>query len=664
MKNPNVVWQSAEQLYSIDYDDTYSSSEGWLDEKEYVFLKSNHLSDNWKNKNIFSIFELGFGSGANFVLTWNLWKQTQETVSYLYYNAIEKQTLKKRDILNLFQNHTLLRPLVDKFLDVYHIEEEGVYSFSFPEDRVHLTLWIGDVLKLLPLFTGKVDTWFLDGFSPSKNPEMWSEDVFYWISQKSYDGSCLSTYSSATRVKKLLETYGFSTQKIDGFGKKREMLRGIFFSQNVVKEKKFSKRSMLDTKLNPSWYKIPTLKTSLGLNKQTAVVVGGGLAGTSIAYSLAKKGWKIKLIEKESKIATQASGNPFGIASSIIAKEKVPLLRFVWAAFSNFLTHIEELKSCNVQFERSGLLKLIPKEQELNELKKFLSDYSISESTACIVDQKQAKEISGVNLKNDCIYFPLACYVSPPEICQANLNSANIEVIHNSKITKIECQNDLWQVLDSSNNLVAEGDCLVLANGFDCLQFEQTKWLPIKKMRGQIAFLPERKPLQNLKTILQGDCYILPAKKGYHIVGSTYNPYDMDLHFKPEQNLILTEKIQAIIPEIQPMEDLDGRVGFRTVSKDHFPLVGPVPDKISFIEDYIDIWKGKPADSYKDGRYIKGLYISVGHGSRGIIYSHLAAEVLTDMICNSPIGLEKDLLDNINPARFIIRDLISRKKIQ
>ncbi|MCB1192034.1 MAG: bifunctional tRNA (5-methylaminomethyl-2-thiouridine)(34)-methyltransferase MnmD/FAD-dependent 5-carboxymethylaminomethyl-2-thiouridine(34) oxidoreductase MnmC [Leptospiraceae bacterium] len=663
MKKPSLEWKSEAYLYSRDYCDAYSSSDGWLEEKEYVFLKANQLPDRWKGRKSYSIFELGFGTGLNFILSWELWKQNSSKDSVLHYSAVEKAPLDKEVIYSVFANYKHLQHLVDEFLRVYHIEEEGIYRFFFPKDRIYLNLLVGDISEMLPMFCGQVDLWFLDGFSPSKNPEMWSDEVFYWIAKKSYNGASLSTYSAASSVKQSLEKYGFQVQKINGFGKKREMLVGTFDSQKTYKEEHYTKLARLASKLEQPWHKIPVLKTIS--NKPTAIVLGAGLAGTSIARNLAKRGWIVQVVEKENSPASQASGNPFGFVSPILTKEKIPLVRFVLSAFSHFLTHTKELQLSgnSIQIFKTGLLKLIPNQTELYEFQTLLQDSNISESNVCIFDSQKTSEISGTKLYSGGIFFPQACFVSPSEICKANLNHSNIRQIYGSEVAKIEYSSNTWIAYNSINQTVTEGDIIILANSYNCLKLEQTSWLPLRKMRGQIAYLPRNTVLEKLKTILYQDCYVLPETNGFHVIGSTYNPYDNDLHFKPEQNLILTQKVQNIFPEIQPTDDLQGRVGFRTVSKDHFPLIGPIPERESFLKDYKELWKGKPNNAYPDGKYIPGLYLSVGHGSRGLIYSHLGAEILGDMICNSPTALGKDLVDCVAPARFLIRDLISRKLI-
>jgi tRNA 5-methylaminomethyl-2-thiouridine biosynthesis bifunctional protein len=213
---------------SKEFDDVYFSAKDGLAETRYVFLKSNFLPAAWLGKDHFVIGETGFGTGLNFLAAWALFKETTNGTQKLHFISFEKFPLSALQIEEYLEPWKeefpdLLRELISK----YPIVVPGAHRMEF-DDGTTLTLFFEDVNEALPRLSGYVDCWFLDGFRPASNPDMWTDTVFQNMARLSREETSFATFTAAGFVKRGLKNAGFEVHKVDGFGTKRDMLVGKY----------------------------------------------------------------------------------------------------------------------------------------------------------------------------------------------------------------------------------------------------------------------------------------------------------------------------------------------------------------------------------------------------------------------------------------------------
>ena len=221
-------WSVENTPRSLRFGDLYFSDLDGLDETKYVFLNGNKLPEIWRSTDRFIIAETGFGTGLNFFATWQLWRETSTPNSNLIYYSIEKYPLTISQIAKSISHWPDLKPLLEEFKKDYVSTEINSQTLLFDKGSVTLRLIFGDVRQVLSQATFSSDAWFLDGFAPSCNPEMWSDNVFREVARLSKKGSRLATFTAASDVRRGLTNVGFNMVKTPGFGKKREMLTGYF----------------------------------------------------------------------------------------------------------------------------------------------------------------------------------------------------------------------------------------------------------------------------------------------------------------------------------------------------------------------------------------------------------------------------------------------------
>lgn len=218
---------------SKEFDDVYFSAQDGLEETRHVFLASNHLPERFNAADRFVIGETGFGTGLNFLAVWKLFEQHKHDDQKLHFISFEKFPLSAAQIDEYLQPWRHEFPeLLDRLVELYPDNPVGQVDLDMGSG-VSLSLIFDDVNDAFHIFPEPVDCWFLDGFKPSSNPEMWSETVFNAMARFSKEGATFATFTAAGFVKRGLQAAGFTVEKIRGFGRKREMLRGIYTGRDL-----------------------------------------------------------------------------------------------------------------------------------------------------------------------------------------------------------------------------------------------------------------------------------------------------------------------------------------------------------------------------------------------------------------------------------------------
>jgi tRNA 5-methylaminomethyl-2-thiouridine biosynthesis bifunctional protein len=234
MQFATLEWKDG-QPYAPDFGDIYFSSDNGLQETEHVFVQGNALESRFPQAlQGFSIIETGFGTGLNFFAVVGKWKQLAPTNARLTYISMEKFPLTTADMQQACACWPAFSEMQQRFLPHYARLQAGENVWQITP-HITLQLWIGDVLDSLPQLTDKADAWLLDGFAPAKNPDMWSEWLFTHMARLSKpDSTTLATFTSAGQVRRGLQAAGFEVRKVPGFGRKREMICGVFRGRNEL----------------------------------------------------------------------------------------------------------------------------------------------------------------------------------------------------------------------------------------------------------------------------------------------------------------------------------------------------------------------------------------------------------------------------------------------
>jgi len=218
--------------YSPLYDDLYHAEGGAWAQAQHVFLAGNGLPGRWQAQPRFVIAELGFGLGNNFLATWSAWWQDAKRCDHLIFISIEKHPLRPADLARV---HGLMGDeagLAARLLRAWPPLTPGMHTLHFEEpgshQRVSLILCLGDVADMLPALVTQVDAFYLDGFSPAKNPQMWDRELLTRLNRLAAPGSTVATWSDAPGVLDALVESGFVIERLPGLGGKPDMVRAVY----------------------------------------------------------------------------------------------------------------------------------------------------------------------------------------------------------------------------------------------------------------------------------------------------------------------------------------------------------------------------------------------------------------------------------------------------
>ncbi|MDB6144584.1 MAG: mnmC [Pseudomonas sp.] len=653
--NAQIDWDEQGRPHSQTFDDVYFSTESGLDETRHVFLKQNDLEQRFTALAAGSrlvIGETGFGTGLNFLCAWQLFARCATVDARLHFVSVEKFPLTRSDLKRALGLWPELKEFADQLLDQYVAVHEGFQRFVFDDGRVTLTLLIGDVLDMLPQLDGQIDAWFLDGFAPAKNPEMWTPELFAELARLAAPGSTIGTFTSTGWVRRALNAAGFKMKRTPGIGHKWEVLRGVFLGWPVELPKPMAAKP---------WFARPTPVTG----PRKALVIGAGLAGCATAASLASRGWQVSLLERHGDLAQEASGNPQGILYLKLSAHGTALSQLIVSGFGHTRRLLERLQR-GVEWDGCGVLQLAFNDKEAERQAQLAEAFPAE--LLYVMDQSTAQIQAGIALASGGLFFPEGGWVHPPSLCRFQATQPNVQLLTHRDVLELRRNGEQWQAWDGER-LLGEAPVVVLAGAAEIKRFPASADLPLKRIRGQISRLTETPLSAALSTVVCAEGYVAPARLGEHTLGASFNFKSDDLTPTTADhldNLQLLEEISHDLvsrlgADTLPPEDLLGFAGFRCTSPDYLPIVGPLADKDAFVTAYAVL--GKDARQVPDIAcpWLDGLYVNSGHGSRGLITAPLSGELLAAWLDNEPLPLPRSVAEACHPNRFALRALIRGK---
>ncbi len=622
----SVEWDPLGSPRSLAYSETYFSSRDPLAERSTVFLQGNGLPLRWHGKKRFCIGELGFGSGLSFLLTCKLWRESAPPSSTLDYFSFEAAPLAPDSIRQVHSRWPEHTDWIETLLRFYPLPLTGHHRLTmFP--GIVLNLVIGDARESLPQTRLTADCWFLDGFSPVKNPELWEYPLLSALTERTDRGGSLATYSVARQVRDNLSRLGWHISKNAGHPSKAEFLTGS---------------------------RSPEAKTSPpGKRSHTGfAVIGGGIAGSAVANSIESRGEKVFLLEAQHSLADGASGNPAGILMPHISLDPDPMSRFYIAGFLHALRTLTQFSERygEIPFDLCGVLRLASSER-LRTLFQLISETGLDrEGFAARVGVEETPDICGVRCELPGLLFPQGGWVDPRAFTKVPLERSSLVTVKTGfKVRSIIRSNELWKLVsDSGDEVSAEN--IIIANSNASVNFRPCGWFPLEPVRGQIISQAATQDSQRLNRVVCFDGYILPERSGQHAIGATYDHQDDRCEVDDSQSGALLNRAHLALPDLRwdPAGTLGARVSFRSMSRDRLPLLGPVPDLRSY--EGVTSWK----ETFRP-EFHPGLYVSVGHGSRGLISAHLSAEIISAEIFGEAAAAPVDLLSHLFPERYLTR---------
>lgn len=661
------------QPFSDRFGDVYFSTDSGLEETRHVFLRGNDLARRFaalQAGESFCIGETGFGTGLNFLCVWQLFEQTAPAGASLDFFSVEKFPLSDDDLGAALALWPELFEGTEALLGRWKRRVPGWNRWCFANGRVRLTLVIEDVATALPqLPAGCVDAWFLDGFSPSKNPEMWHDEVMANIARISREGASLATYTSAGWVRRGLQQAGFAVEKVAGFGRKREMVQGRLVigmrSPTPALPRREKGQIRCSKTSSPPCFPLPSgeglrvgehsLQTvSRNEPPRSAIVIGGGIAGCAAAHALAQRGISVTLVERAPQLASAASGNPRGILHARFGAGGDLLHRFVLAAYGHVLGLLDEVMPVDgVSRAECGLLQLACKAVEVKRLSR-LAAQDWPAHLMQFVDAEQASQLAGVEMRYDAAWFPAGGWVVPPKLCAALARHPSIESRFGHEVECLERPGAIWRASGhdaQGGTWHAEADVVLVCCAHSARKLAQFEHFPLIPVRGQITLAQATEASRALQSVVCGDGYCAPAVGGAHVMGATHAFDDESTEVHELDHAENLSKLAEYAPALRHALDQDAGGAHRAQA-------GMIEDNQggqqaahpALIGGRASIRCSAPGSMPLVGEVEQGLYCSLAHGTRGLLTAGIAGEVLASKICGQLPPLPTSILDVLSPS--------------
>lgn len=647
MKNTDIYFIEDGTPKSATFDDFYFSNGHGIEESHYVFIAPNKLIERFKalpEHGHFTIAETGFGTGLNFILAWQCFLENAPKTARLSFISCEKYPLSATDLHKAHANGPHDDQLSCKLQAQYPPLVEGFHLLEF--NRVNLLLILDDATRAYGQVTAQVDAWFLDGFAPSKNPDMWQPALFTHMSRLSHRATTVATFTSARVAREGLIGAGFAIEKQTGYGLKREMVKGTFIGL-------CGPRPIIGWPTS----ELPAPQANAG---KKVAIIGAGIAGATTAIELKKRGFDVTVFDKAPHPANGGSGNRQGAVYAKLSASANHNTQFYIQALETAHYALEQLPS-SIPHDVCGLVQLVHNTRELKRLKDIENSGYIPSELAEVKTAEQLTDLVGTQINEPGLWFQKGGWVSPKQWVTYLLT--NINCHYNEEIISTTPIEQGWQLTNQTGQTRAF-DQVILCSAFDSLKLEQTAHLPLKPIAGQVTQLACSGESASLKAVICTDRYVMPALDNMLTIGSTFRLKSTDTHTNEIENQENISGLKLRVPNLVDANSqvIDARAGVRCTTPDYLPLVGALCDPVTLSEQFTDPLQRNRAHKELPAKHLPGVWVNVGHGSKGLCSSHLSAKLLAAMISGEPYPISQSIVDHLNPNRFVVRDIMRAKR--
>lgn len=603
LQSPQLEWSEG-PLRSLQFDDIYHSSAGAMEQSQAVFLQGNDLPERFTQDRTFVILETGFGLGVNFLMAWQAHRQWQKAHPVtaqngalrlpprLHFISLEKYPLGRSELERALSAFPALQELSCQLLAQWPPLISGPHHLEFEQGAVILTLHLGDVTEVMSALRISADAIFLDGFTPERNPDMWSPILMRQLARQCHPETTLASWCVAGDVRRALMHEGFSVRKEPGFGGKRHRLVARF---DAIPGAAFQR--MNTPKRNPALFR------RMNPLPKDAIIIGAGLAGCLMSEALCRRGWRVRLLDRHAAPAQEASGNRAGIFRPFVSvddNEHSQLCRAGFLYGAKLLKQLDQLTH-PIEMKQAGVVHLADAADEAERFQAAVNNAALPPEFARMLSPLEIGELIGKPSPFGGLFFPHAGWVNPKSLCRVALGAAgqNLETHWNAEVVKLAPADDQWEVtLATGETLFTH--TLILATGSDQQKLHPQS-LELVRIRGQVTLCPQD-PFPQDSPVICGDGYVIPGLPEGLCVGASFDVEDQNPEVSPESQQENLKRLQRFYPDLEwSKESLGDRVGFRTMAKNRMPISGEVAP---------------------------GLYALMGLGSHGLIWAPYLAELL------------------------------------
>ena len=688
-------WLDDGTPYSPRFGDRYHSEQGGLAQAREVFLHGCGLPAAWAHQPQWRILETGFGFGLNFLTTWAAWRADPQRPRLLHFVSLEAWPVAADDLLRATRVHPALAPLAQELHRHYWGLLPGIHRIALDGGQVLLTLCIGDAQTLLRQQDWTVDSVYLDGFSPQRNPEVWSLHTLKAVARCCRRGTRLATWTVARAVRDDLAQCGFTVAKVPGVPPKRDNLHATFDPRWEPRQAQVASAAHTASAA-PGATPAPGASATPGTGTPACcIVIGAGLAGAAAAASLARRGWQVQVLDQGDAPAAGASGLPAGVFAPHVSVDDSVVSRLSRSGVRATLQAAAQYLQEGTDWQPSGVLQ-----HHVDGKRGLPTDWDAGPGA----DWSHAapdvvRAALGIAPGVGATWHRRGGWIRPARLVQALLAQPGVQFHGGQAVARLvrvaNSSADLWQALDAQGRVLASAPLVVVATGFGSPQLlAQTdpalaRW-PLGIVRGQVTgarqadlpwpgpafpvnghgnavpafFWPDPAPAQT------GAAPAAAAAEVSWIAGSTFErgPASVWPPAAPEQAAAHHHnlgKLQALLPgSALPWTPLPTPAPAQPPGQEQPPAQEPAPHPAPAdaapLPPRLRHWAGircaspdrLPLVGPVDAQALPGLWVSTAMGARGLTLALLCGELLAARLHGEPLPLDSKLAQALDTARM------------
>lgn len=616
LKRPHARLDWPSGPLARDHGDMYFQPEDGLAEARAVFVAGAGYPGRFHG-GVNLVGELGFGTGLNFLALWDSFNRHAPASARLHMISVEGFPLTRADAARALAMFPELAPLAGALLAAWPSPHCGPHRRVFDSGRVCLTIHHDEVARALDQMDFAADAWFLDGFAPAKNPDMWGQDVLARIAALCRPGARAATFTVAGDVRRGLASAGFDIAKRPGFGRKRERLEAVHAGPP---------RPALSGPFTPA-----------GPIDGPVAIIGGGIAAASLADALARRRRNVTVFA-DGGWGAGASGAPLGLLTPRLEAADRPHNRALLAAFDFAVQRYRQTGA----FHGAGVLRL-GEAGRLQRLAAALDD------DFNWLDETASTSVTGWNAPG--LFMARAGTFEPARLLAALAGAADLRI---ARIEALQAGPDSVGLMGQGGAALGEFAAVILAGGAAGRHLMAGQ-LPLEATAGQVAvfdsaFAPASPAAWG------GYAASMP---GGLMLGATHDKGD-----DPGDAACAETALRALAQEgpaglaaaLGGVRERWG--GVRAATADRLPAMGRLPD-----ETFSSVWAAQAqaragaAPPEPGAGLSRRLLTLTGFGARGFAHAPLLAEALASQLCGEPSPLERAALEALHPARLTWRAL-------
>ncbi|MBG9387111.1 FAD-dependent 5-carboxymethylaminomethyl-2-thiouridine(34) oxidoreductase MnmC [Caenimonas aquaedulcis] len=554
------------------------------------------LADAWAGRRQWRILDTDFGQGADFLACWRAWKGDARRPAMLHFVAFCASPPPSEELLRAATTPQL-HPLAAELAGQWFGLTAGMHRFAFDGDRVLLTLFVGQVRDALRQQTFRADCVFLGRPDGTDNPTMGKA-----LARHCRRGARLVAQVASDSLRRSLAEAGFAVQ---AGGDSSGGLQAVF---------------------DPAWEPRGP-RPDADAEPGDCAVIGGGLAGAAVAASLARRGWRVTVLDAAQEPAAGASGLPVGLLAPHYSPDDSLLSRLSRSGVRMTMSQARMLLREGEDWAATGALEV----RDLEDRRPLLADAAMQPWSR--EAEARHKELGRVPAGAAAIWHQQAAWIKPAALVRAWLATPGIAWQGGSRVRRIERADDCWRLEDANGATLAQATLVIAAAATGCVELLGGR-IPVHPVRGQVTWSVQGS--EGLPPFpLHGDGHFIAGVPTAHgpawFCGSTFTPNESSLQARAEDQRFNLDRLARLAPPVAhavshaiASHALQDWTGVRCASIDRRPLLGEIEP---------------------------GLWISTAMGSRGLTFAALCGELLAARVHGEPLPLERRVAQALDATR-------------